>query len=178
METSRETIIETVDDLEHEIARLAAARQRAIKRAAAPFDRALKQHVAIQDRLKKDGKIASKARQLAESTLDAPAQNPCAICMDTHLMRHSVITSCGHCFGQDCLQGWRQHNTAHQYMLPCPLCKAKITSITAHTLRRTAKAREPEKEPAREPEIEPAREPAREPEPVIYIFKVKKQKQN
>ena len=47
-----------------------------------------------------------KEKMLAKAELNAPMAEECGICLEKHIMKDSVTTSCGHHFGKDCFQRW------------------------------------------------------------------------
>jgi len=49
----------------------------------------------------------------------------CSICFDTHLMKDTVQTSCGHKIGKKCIDLWKKHCRQSHLVLTCPVCRTK-----------------------------------------------------
>ena len=106
-------------------------------------------------------------KSLGAAKLDVLNDDVCGICMETHTLRESVHTSCGHCFGVDCYKIYLEHAQAHgaqllarrdaqtnaqyQHVLAhmyqdtqayaCPMCRTKNPSLTAYKERAAPRRR-------------------------------------
>jgi hypothetical protein len=96
-----------------------------------------KQYEAEQNRLKmektrlKMERRFKQTRVLKKSLMEKPIEDCCGICLETHLKKDTVQTSCGHCFGAECyermldLDGVR---TPRKNI--CPMCRTKAPKLT------------------------------------------------
>ena len=65
-----------------------------------------------------------KEKMLAKAELNAPMAEECGICLEKHIMKDSVTTSCGHHFGKDCFQRWDTTCRMNALGVRCPTCRA------------------------------------------------------
>jgi len=72
-------------------------------------------------------------KYLTRKELEASMEDVCIICMDTHAIKDTVLTCCGHRFGTDCLKRWHNQRTRMKMHLNCPMCKnEKDLSVTKY----------------------------------------------
>ena len=64
-----------------------------------------------------------KEKMLAKAELNAPMAEECGICLEKHIMKDSVTTSCGHHFGKDCFQRWYTTCRMNALGVRCPTCR-------------------------------------------------------
>ena len=62
----------------------------------------------------------TKTKALSAAKLDVRNEDNCGICMESHTLRDSVHTSCGHCFGSVCYEIMLKHSVNSA----CPMCRA------------------------------------------------------
>ena len=80
-----------------------------------------------------------KENVLAKEELNAPMAEECVICLDKHIMKDSVTTSCGHHFGKDCFQRWNATCSANAHVVfHCPNCRTKNPKINGYCKRKTS----------------------------------------
>ena len=64
-----------------------------------------------------------KENMLAKAELNAPMAEECGICLEKHIMKDSVTTSCDHHFGKDCFQQWYTTCRMNALGVRCPTCR-------------------------------------------------------
>ena len=64
-----------------------------------------------------------KEKMLAKAELNAPMAEECGICLEKHIMKDSVTTSCDHHFGKDCFQQWYTTCRMNALGVRCPTCR-------------------------------------------------------
>ena len=80
-----------------------------------------------------------KEKVLAKAELNAPMAEECVICLDKHIMKDSVTTSCGHHFGKDCFQRWNATCSANAHVVfHCPNCRTKNPKINGYCKRKAS----------------------------------------
>lgn len=57
--------------------------------------------------------------------LRQPTEDLCSICFDTHLLKDTVQTSCGHKIGKKCFGLWKKRCTQSHVVMTCPVCRTK-----------------------------------------------------
>jgi hypothetical protein len=62
---------------------------------------------------------------LSDEEADETVEDNCVICMDTHSMVDTCLTSCRHRFGAKCFAKWGNRS--------CPLCRTVCTEVTEYT---------------------------------------------
>jgi len=73
----------------------------------------------------------TKTKALSAAKLDVPNPDNCGICMESHTLRDSVHTSCGHCFGSMCYEIMLKHNLDSA----CPMCRTPKPCLTFYKQR-------------------------------------------
>jgi len=73
----------------------------------------------------------TKTKALSAAKLDVPNPDNCGICMESHTLRDSVHTSCGHCFGSMCYEIMLKHNLNSA----CPMCRTPKPCLTFYKQR-------------------------------------------
>jgi hypothetical protein len=76
--------------------------------------------------------IKETIEQLSREELAKSMDDVCIICMETHNISDTLRTCCGHCFGKDCFQTWREQCETHNRCVNCPMCKNSAPSITKY----------------------------------------------
>jgi hypothetical protein len=95
-------------------------------------------------------------RALCAKKIDEPMGDACGICLETHKMRDGLHTSCGHCFGAECMKSYLAHPNSKN---ACPICRQPKPKRTTFRPRATPKKRAPKPEaPATEAEVPHATE--------------------
>jgi uncharacterized protein YqkB len=83
-----------------------------------------------------EGRLSSvneTVKHLTRKELEASMEDVCIICMDTHSIKDTVLTCCGHRFGTDCLRRWHTQRTRMNMCMNCPMCKnEKGLSVTKY----------------------------------------------
>jgi hypothetical protein len=74
----------------------------------------------------------TKTKALSAAKLDVCNEDNCGICMESHTLRNSVHTSCGHCFGSVCYEIMLKHNLNSG----CPMCRAPKPCLTFYKQRK------------------------------------------
>ena len=72
-----------------------------------------------------------KTKSLSAAKLDVVNKDHCGICMESHTLRESVHTSCGHCFGSVCYEIMLKHKTNSA----CPMCRNSNPCLTFYRER-------------------------------------------
>jgi hypothetical protein len=73
--------------------------------------------------------------QMTRAELDETMDDVCIICMDPHSIGDTVLTCCGHRFGQDCFNAWAKHRNESDCDTQCAMCKKDNPSITKYQER-------------------------------------------
>jgi hypothetical protein len=90
----------------------------------------------------KEHVITKKTRVLKKSLLETPIEDYCGICMDNHLKKETVQTSCGHCFGAECYERMLDLDGRKDPRKNiCPMCRTKAPKLTYWRLPATRKPR-------------------------------------
>jgi len=77
--------------------------------------------------------VNENVKYLTLKELEAPMEDVCIICMDTHAIKDTVLTCCGHRFGTDCYKKWQKQRTRMKMCMNCPMCKnEKDLSVTKY----------------------------------------------
>ena len=77
--------------------------------------------------------VKENVKHLTYDELEAPMEDVCIICMDTHAIKDTVLTCCGHRFGGDCFKTWHNQRTRMNMCMNCPMCKnEKDLSVTKY----------------------------------------------
>lgn len=77
--------------------------------------------------------VNKNVKHLTRKELEAPMDDVCIICMDTHAIKNTVLTCCGHRFGTDCYNRWHKQRTRMKMCMNCPMCKnEKNLSVTKY----------------------------------------------
>lgn len=105
------------------------------------YKKAQQKREAEQRRLaikNKEHMITKKTRVLKKSLMETTIEDCCAICMENHLKKETVQTSCGHCFGAECYGRMLEAsgNNPHKKNV-CPLCRTKAPVLTYWKSRKT-----------------------------------------
>ena len=74
----------------------------------------------------------NKKRSIGRARFEANCKNVCAICLDTHANGESIVTDCGHDFGQLCWQTWILKPGSNR---TCPTCRKHAPHTISFTLR-------------------------------------------
>ena len=74
----------------------------------------------------------TKTKALSAVKLNVRNEDNCGICMESHTLRDSVHTSCGHCFGSVCYEIMLKHNLNSG----CPMCRAPKPCLTFYKQRK------------------------------------------
>ncbi len=61
----------------------------------------------------------------------------CSICCDHHPRVMCVTTSCGHHYGESCLDNWCHAQVGQGTTPTCPLCKTKVDKLITYRVRKT-----------------------------------------
>lgn len=75
--------------------------------------------------------IITDVRVVSEEVLDLPVLDLCAICYETHTLRDSIRTSCGHQYGRSCFVSWINTVNNRRLLLCCPTCRCS-DNLTFH----------------------------------------------
>jgi len=67
--------------------------------------------------------LQEKVQHLKKEDLDAEMDDVCIICMEPHPIKETVLTCCGHRYGKECFQTWRNQCTINRCQVSCPMCK-------------------------------------------------------
>ena len=62
---------------------------------------------------------------VSREVLRQPTEDLCSICFDTHLLKDTVQTSCGHKIGKKCFGLWKKRCTQSRIVMTCPVCRTK-----------------------------------------------------
>ncbi len=73
-----------------------------------------------------------KTKALSAAKLDVCNEDNCGICMESHTLRDSLHTSCGHCFGAVCYKIMLKHNLNSA----CPMCRTQKPCLTFYKQRK------------------------------------------
>lgn len=119
---------------------------------------ASQERAAAQQRVNRQKRVAQPiVRALCAKKIDEPMGDACGICLETHKMRDGLHTSCGHCFGAECMKSYLAHPNSKN---ACPICRQPKPIRTTFRPRATPKKRAPKPEaPAAESEVPPTAEP-------------------
>ena len=79
--------------------------------------------------------MKAKTRCFGAARLDVMITDECGICMEKHILRDALHTSCGHCFGRKCYEQMLHTNTD----APCPLCRQAKPLLTIYKERKAHK---------------------------------------
>jgi hypothetical protein len=104
--------------------------------------RALETEIKLKERLLKDPNWIPRVpkprapkthttKTLSAAKLDVVNEDHCGICMESHTLRDSVHTSCGHCFGSVCYEIMLQHKNNSA----CPMCRNSNPTLTFYKAR-------------------------------------------
>ena len=73
-------------------------------------------------------------REITRAKWRSTTPDICGICLETHTMRDSVMTSCKHYFGKECFYNWIQNNLYKKTCsVVCPLCRANDYTLFKFT---------------------------------------------
>ena len=69
--------------------------------------------------------IASEKRTkyISKDEMETVMDDVCAICMDSHAVKDTIITNCKHQFGKQCFSDWVWNCVNHLNTVSCPMCK-------------------------------------------------------
>ena len=89
----------------------------------------LRMEEAEKQRLKMERRF-KQTRVLKKSLMEKPIEDCCGICLESHLKKDTVQTSCGHCFGKECYEKMLilANNDPHKNI--CPMCRTKAPKLT------------------------------------------------
>ena len=76
---------------------------------------------------------------LSKAKWDAPMEDVCGICMESHTMCDTLITSCNHSFGKVCYGKWAAIRTNSRLCVSCPMCNTKSPTVTVYRQHATKK---------------------------------------
>jgi hypothetical protein len=77
--------------------------------------------------------VKENVKRLTLEELEAPMDDVCIICMDTHAVKDTLLTCCGHRFGRDCFKMWHNQRSIMNMCMNCPMCKNyKNLSVTKY----------------------------------------------
>jgi hypothetical protein len=77
--------------------------------------------------------VNENVKHLTRKELEAPMEDVCIICMDTHAIKDTLLTCCGHRFGTDCFKTWHNQRIRMKMCMNCPMCKnEKDLSVTKY----------------------------------------------
>ena len=79
-----------------------------------------------KERLKLERRF-KQIRVLKKSIMETPIEDCCGICLETHLKKDTVQTSCGHCFGTVCYEKMLVLNPNKNI---CPMCRTETPKLT------------------------------------------------
>jgi hypothetical protein len=71
-----------------------------------------------------------KIINLKKRDLDIPLENPCGICLESHIKKETIECCCSHSFGKECFKNWITTCKNKNKKITCPNCRNKIKSIT------------------------------------------------
>ena len=77
-----------------------------------------------------------KEKMLAKAELNAPMAEECVICLEKHIMKDSITTSCDHHFGKDCFQQWDTTCRMNALGVRCPTCRTNNPQINGFRERK------------------------------------------
>ena len=77
----------------------------------------------------------TKTKALSAAKLDVRIEDNCGICMESHTLRDSLHTSCGHCFGTVCYEIMLKYNLNSA----CPMCRTPKPCLTFYKQRASKK---------------------------------------
>ena len=77
-----------------------------------------------------------KEKTLAKAKINALMAEECGICLEKHIMKDSVTTSCGHHFGKDCFQRWSTTCLMSYRCARCPTCRTNNPQINGFRERK------------------------------------------
>jgi len=59
------------------------------------------------------------------------SSNVCSLCLDTHHVKHTIKTSCGHYFGKPCFAALAKHKFYDdKSVVTCPYCRSNVSSLS------------------------------------------------
>jgi hypothetical protein len=70
--------------------------------------------------------------RMSREELEAPMEDVCIICMETHAVGETVTTCCGHRYGAECFGAWHKQRVAMGCCGNCPMCKKEGISLTRY----------------------------------------------
>jgi hypothetical protein len=73
-----------------------------------------------------------KNRAIGRAKFESNCKEDCAICLDRHTIGESVITDCGHEFGNQCWETWMINPVGNH---SCPSCRKHMPTTTSFKLR-------------------------------------------
>ena len=76
---------------------------------------------------------------LKKVDVETPLEDCCGICYDNHTLVDCATTQCGHCFGATCFATWQNTRNNVNLALTCPMCMAKVTTLTKYCPRKNYK---------------------------------------
>ena len=88
-------------------------------------------------RKNKEHVIIKKTQVIKKSLLETPFED--CFCMETHLKKDTVQTSCGHCFGKECYERMLILANNDPRKNICPMCRTKGPKLTYWKARATYK---------------------------------------
>jgi len=67
--------------------------------------------------------VKEEYEYLSPEKLEEPMEDVCIICMESHTIKETLLTCCGHRFGTDCFNAWHKQRAAMNICVNCPMCK-------------------------------------------------------
>jgi hypothetical protein len=93
----------------------------------------LQRQCALEEYERNRAKIVKETVvQLSRVQLDETMDDVCIICMEPHTIGDTVLTCCGHRFGQDCFHAWAKHRHELNRGIQCAMCKKDHPSVTKY----------------------------------------------
>jgi hypothetical protein len=73
-------------------------------------------------------------RSLSKAKYDEKCDEPCGICMETHIKGESLETTCKHEFGKECYMKWMNAPAGNNC---CPTCREHLPWVLTYRRRKT-----------------------------------------
>lgn len=83
---------------------------------------------------KRERRYPQVVRALSKANYQEKCDEPCGICMETHIKGESLETSCNHAFGKECYMTWINAPAGNHC---CPTCREHLPLVFTYRPRKT-----------------------------------------
>lgn len=64
-----------------------------------------------------------RKKTVSKAVFESPMKDVCGICLEPHIIKDTILTSCKHQFGTECFKRWVHTCESSHKVIWCPMCK-------------------------------------------------------